>query len=43
MKNKLAPALALDDSFDNSFRLHPNGLPQPGRTLRLSVSQDFSL
>jgi hemoglobin/transferrin/lactoferrin receptor protein len=43
MKNQLAPALALDNAFDNSFRLHPNGVPQPGRTLRLSMSRDFSL
>lgn len=43
MKNELAPALALDNAFDNSFRLHPNGVAQPGRTLRLSVSRDVSL
>ncbi|HBK54797.1 MAG TPA: hypothetical protein DDZ76_00705 [Xanthomonadales bacterium] len=35
--------LALDNAFDTGFRLHPNPVSQPGRSLRLSVSRDFSL
>tara|TARA_R110002110_G_scaffold96839_2_gene249076 strand:- start:5562 stop:7607 length:2046 start_codon:yes stop_codon:yes gene_type:complete len=40
----LAPwelSLAVDNLFDNSYRVHPNAIEQPGRSLRLSVSRNF--
>jgi hemoglobin/transferrin/lactoferrin receptor protein len=33
--------LALDNAFDNSYRVHPNAIAQPGRSLRLSLSRNF--
>ena len=33
--------LALDNVFDKDFRIHPNAIAQPGRSVRLSVARNF--
>ena len=33
--------LAVDNVFDKDFRIHPNGIDEPGRSVRLSVARDF--
>jgi hemoglobin/transferrin/lactoferrin receptor protein len=33
--------LALDNVFDKDYRIHPNGIDQPGRSIRLTVARDF--
>lgn len=34
--------LAIDNLFDQAHRIHPNAIEQPGRSVRLAVSRDFS-
>ncbi|NGP54520.1 TonB-dependent receptor [Thioalkalivibrio sp. XN8] len=33
--------LALDNVFDKNYRIHPNGINQPGRSIRLTVAKDL--
>jgi len=33
--------LAVDNLFDKDFRIHPNGIDEPGRGVRISVARDF--
>lgn len=33
--------LALDNVFDKDYRIHPNAIAQPGRSVRLSVARNF--
>jgi len=33
--------LSLDNVFDKDFRIHPNAIDQPGRSVRLSVAREF--
>ncbi|MEE4639688.1 MAG: TonB-dependent receptor [Wenzhouxiangella sp.] len=33
--------LGLDNLLDKAFRIHPNAIDQPGRSLRLSVAREF--
>ncbi len=33
--------LGLDNVFDRSYRIHPNAINQPGRSVRLSVKREF--
>ncbi|OAB58816.1 hypothetical protein AY599_20110 [Leptolyngbya valderiana BDU 20041] len=33
--------LGLDNVFDKDFRIHPNAIDQPGRSVRLSVAREF--
>lgn len=33
--------LAVDNVFDKDFRIHPNAIQQPGRSVRLSIARDF--
>ncbi|AKS42351.1 TonB-dependent receptor domain-containing protein [Wenzhouxiangella marina] len=33
--------LALDNVFDKAYRIHPNGIDQPGRSVRLSIAREF--
>jgi len=33
--------LAIDNLFDKDFRIHPNAIDQPGRSVRLSLAKNF--
>lgn len=33
--------VAFDNVFNKDYRIHPNGIDQPGRSVRLSVARDF--
>jgi len=33
--------LALDNLFDKDYRIHPNGIDQPGRAIRLSIAREM--
>lgn len=33
--------LAVDNVFDKDFRIHPNGIDEPGRSVRLSLARNF--
>ena len=33
--------LAVDNAFDKDYRIHPNGIDQPGRSVRLSIASEF--
>jgi hemoglobin/transferrin/lactoferrin receptor protein len=33
--------LALDNVFDKDYRIHPNGIDQPGRAIRFSIASEF--
>lgn len=33
--------LAVDNLFDKDYRIHPNAIEQPGRSIRLSIARDF--
>jgi len=33
--------LAVDNIFDKDFRIHPNAIEQPGRSLRVTIARDF--
>jgi hemoglobin/transferrin/lactoferrin receptor protein len=33
--------LAVDNVFDKDFRIHPNGIDEPGRSIRLSLARNF--
>ncbi|QKK03116.1 MAG: TonB-dependent receptor [Pseudomonadota bacterium] len=33
--------LSFDNLFDKDYRIHPNGINQPGRSVRLSLARDF--
>ncbi|NGX16357.1 TonB-dependent receptor [Wenzhouxiangella sp. XN24] len=33
--------LALDNVFDKDYRIHPNGIDQPGRSIRLTIAKDL--
>lgn len=33
--------LAVDNVFDKDFRIHPNGIDEPGRSVRISVARAF--
>lgn len=33
--------LAIDNIFDKAFRIHPNAIEQPGRSVRISIARDL--
>jgi len=33
--------LAVDNIFDKDFRIHPNAIEQPGRSVRVTIARDF--